>query len=272
MQGPQGDPGPEGAAGPQGVQGPQGTAGDPGLSAYDVWLLDGNVGSVDDYLASLVGAQGPQGNQGIQGVAGPAGPAGPAGADGAVGAQGPVGATGATGAAGADGMALSAQPVGFWIKPIGLSGSAAVVNGRLYSVPIWLPGGRSYSNFGVYVTVVVAGSAVRLGVRANSADDKPGALLLDSGTNTTDALNGRFVAIAPVWTPARGLYWLDALFTGGAPTVQTFAPVGLSAQNSMNALSAGYFSDVGQLAALPANPAWSTVGTSAPALGLFRSA
>lgn len=50
-----------------------------GMSAYDLWLEQGNTGTLTDFLASLVGPQGeqgltgpvgPQGEQGIQGVAG----------------------------------------------------------------------------------------------------------------------------------------------------------------------------------------------------------
>ena len=42
----------------------------PGLSAYDLWLADGNTGTIDDYLTSIIGADGDQGIQGVQGVAG----------------------------------------------------------------------------------------------------------------------------------------------------------------------------------------------------------
>lgn len=45
----------------------------PGDSAYQVWLSQGNTGSVQDYLESLQGPQGPQGAQGPQGLQGPAG-------------------------------------------------------------------------------------------------------------------------------------------------------------------------------------------------------
>lgn len=49
-----------------------GTPGPAGASAYDIWLAQGNVGTVDDYLASLVGPEG------LAGPEGPGGPAGPA--------------------------------------------------------------------------------------------------------------------------------------------------------------------------------------------------
>lgn len=72
-----------------GEPGPQG---DPGLSAYQIALLNGFVGTESAWLLSLVGATGPkgdtgatgpQGPQGIQGVQGPQGEQGPAGLDGA---------------------------------------------------------------------------------------------------------------------------------------------------------------------------------------------
>jgi len=66
-----------------------------GLSAYELWLEAGNVGSLADFLNSLVG------EAGADGIQGPEGPEGPAGADGADGADG---ANGADGADGEDGL------------------------------------------------------------------------------------------------------------------------------------------------------------------------
>jgi hypothetical protein len=63
--GPTGIQGPTGNVGPQGLQGPVGPAGpqgNQGLSAYQIWLSLGNVGSEQDFLNSLVGPLGPQGN------------------------------------------------------------------------------------------------------------------------------------------------------------------------------------------------------------------
>jgi hypothetical protein len=39
--------------GPVGPKGEQGIQGNQGLSAYDVWLADGNVGTIGDFLSSL---------------------------------------------------------------------------------------------------------------------------------------------------------------------------------------------------------------------------
>lgn len=57
--------------GPQGVDGPQGIKGVDGRSAYQVWLDNGNTGSVNDYLASLTGPKGSKGEKGDQGDIGP---------------------------------------------------------------------------------------------------------------------------------------------------------------------------------------------------------
>lgn len=53
-QGPQGAPGTDGVDGTPG--GPEGPAGANGLSAYDLWIASGNSGTINDYLASLQGA------------------------------------------------------------------------------------------------------------------------------------------------------------------------------------------------------------------------
>jgi hypothetical protein len=51
IQGATGLQGPAGAQGPSGVSGSQGVQGDPGLSAYQIWLNNGNTGSEAVFLA-----------------------------------------------------------------------------------------------------------------------------------------------------------------------------------------------------------------------------
>jgi hypothetical protein len=67
IAGPQGEPGIQGATGatgPAGAQGPQGDEGDPGadgangLSAYEVAVLNGFVGTQEEWLLSLAGEDG----------------------------------------------------------------------------------------------------------------------------------------------------------------------------------------------------------------------
>jgi len=95
-----------------------GLDGSDGLSAYEIWLNDGNSGSESDFLASLVG---PAGADGVDGATGPQGPQGPAGADGADGATGPQGPQGPAGADGADG-ATGPQGLTGPMGPIGPAG------------------------------------------------------------------------------------------------------------------------------------------------------
>ncbi len=106
-QGPQGVQGEQGPQGPQGESGPQGPAGangQDGLSAYEVWLAEGNTGTESDFLTGITGPQGPQGIQGEQGVQGVTGPQGPVGLTGPVGPQGEPGLQGPAGANGQDGL------------------------------------------------------------------------------------------------------------------------------------------------------------------------
>lgn len=124
IQGDTGPQGPQGDIGPQGPQGNTGPDGPDGLSAYEVAVANGFIGTEAEWLASLVGPEGPQGPQGIQGLTGDTGPQGIQGLQGDQGIQGiqgdtgpqgatgPTGATGATGAAGADGQDGLAMPGG----------------------------------------------------------------------------------------------------------------------------------------------------------------
>lgn len=123
-----GDTGPQGIQGIQGLKGDKGDTGEPGLnggadgiSAYQVAVDNGFVGTITDWLASLHGSTGPQGPQGSIGLTGPQGEQGPQGVEGdsayqvatATGFVGTqiqwlaslVGATGATGSQGIQGPA-----------------------------------------------------------------------------------------------------------------------------------------------------------------------
>lgn len=83
--GPQGEPGPQGEKGDQGDPGADGIDGQDGLSAYEVAEAQGFSGTIDEWLASLVG---PQGEQGLPGEEGPPGPQGEQGEPGLPGADG----------------------------------------------------------------------------------------------------------------------------------------------------------------------------------------
>ncbi|MEN9302842.1 MAG: hypothetical protein RL264_1271 [Bacteroidota bacterium] len=73
LQGPQGAMGPQGPAGQNGTNGVNGTNGingQNGLSAYEIWLAQGNTGTESDFLTAITGAQGPQGIAGQNGLDG----------------------------------------------------------------------------------------------------------------------------------------------------------------------------------------------------------
>jgi hypothetical protein len=68
VNGTQGPPGAQGPQGIQGIQGPagsNGTIGVDGKSAYEIWLEEGNSGTEQDFLDSLVGEDGAQGPPGV---------------------------------------------------------------------------------------------------------------------------------------------------------------------------------------------------------------
>ena len=104
-----GAPGEDGAPGRDGLPGADGRDGTDGLSAYELAVAAGFVGTEAEWLASLVGpagADGADGRDGVDGAPGPAGergPEGPQGPAGDPGPQGDVGPRGEPGPAGAPG-------------------------------------------------------------------------------------------------------------------------------------------------------------------------
>lgn len=91
LRGPQGDqglpgePGADGAPGQNGTPGTDGQPGADGASAYALAVAAGYVGTLEEWLASLVG---PQGNPGADGTNGADGADGAPGTDGAPGSPG----------------------------------------------------------------------------------------------------------------------------------------------------------------------------------------
>jgi len=118
-----GSPGSSGTDGTDGRDGESGLAGAAGISAYQLWLEQGNVGTESEFLTFLLGQQGPAGSDGATGessfelwkqqagneekteqefldsLIGPQGPAGVC----TVGETGPAGPPGATGGFGPSG-------------------------------------------------------------------------------------------------------------------------------------------------------------------------
>jgi len=150
VAGPQGDTGPIGETGPQGdtgtigetgPQGLQGLGGANGLSAYELWLADGNTGDIADWISFLKGETGPQGLQGPGGanglsayelwlgagntgdigawlidLRGDTGPQGPGGNNGTPGTNGTNGADGQGGVTNA-GTGISVTGAGTSVSP-----------------------------------------------------------------------------------------------------------------------------------------------------------
>lgn len=107
-----GPSGKDGQNGQDGKTGPQGENGKDGKSTYDLWVAQGNTGTVSEFLASLRGKDGTNGKDGLQG------PQGTTGATGATGERGPQGIKGDKGDPGADGPQGLTGPQG----PIGKQG------------------------------------------------------------------------------------------------------------------------------------------------------
>ena len=83
--------------GEKGDKGDTGAAGADGKSAYELAVENGYIGTLDEWLASLVGATGATGEKGDKGDTGTAGEKGDKGDTGATGAKGDKGDTGAAG-------------------------------------------------------------------------------------------------------------------------------------------------------------------------------
>lgn len=170
-EGPQGPQGPQGIQGIQGDPGEKGDKGDPGISAYQVAVNNGFVGTESQWLESLIGPQGPQGEQGPQGADGEDGLSayelavqdGFTGSlsewlDSLVGPEGPQGVQGVPGEDGADGAP------GPGVLTYSISGDVETGTGtfRLYN-----DSGRSWRILGVRATAGTAPAGQALIVDVN---------------------------------------------------------------------------------------------------------
>jgi hypothetical protein len=177
IQGPAGLQGPAGAAGATGPVGPTGQSayelwlaqGNTGTvqdflstSAYQIWLAQGNTGTTQDFLNTLVGPSGASGQAGPQGVAGIQGPIGPTGPQ---GVQGPIGPPGAAGAQGIQG------PIG----PAGSQGSQGIQGAQG-------PAGANGLNALIKTTTEIAGvNCANGGTKIETGLDANGNGVLDVG-------------------------------------------------------------------------------------------
>lgn len=103
-QGQKGDTGEKGQDGLNGKDGTNGIDGKNGLSAYEIWLNQGNLGTEIDFLNSLKGEKGEQGEQGLQGIQGIQGIQGEKGEKGETGERGANGSNGIDGKDGTNGI------------------------------------------------------------------------------------------------------------------------------------------------------------------------
>jgi hypothetical protein len=142
LVGPSGSSSGNGVPGPTGSPGAKGDKGDTGATAYELAKLNGYTGTVQEWLASLVGPSGSSSGNGVPGPTGSPGPKGDKGDTGSTGLQGPIGLTGPpgpkgdTGAAGKDGIdsltiSLSTKSSDFSSSQECLSGD--VVKGLKYA-------------------------------------------------------------------------------------------------------------------------------------------
>jgi hypothetical protein len=131
--GPSGGSNGNGVPGPTGSPGAKGDKGDTGASAYELAKLNGFTGTVQEWLATLVGPSGSSSGNGVPGPTGSPGPKGDKGDTGSTGLQGPIGLTGPqgpkgdTGAAGKDG--ISSLPIVLSTKSSDFSSSQECSSG-----------------------------------------------------------------------------------------------------------------------------------------------
>lgn len=83
-----------GEQGPKGDKGDTGEVGNDGLSAYEIAVKNGYIGTETEWLSSLKGDKGDTGEQGLQGIQGEKGDVGEQGPQGIQGEQGPQGEKG----------------------------------------------------------------------------------------------------------------------------------------------------------------------------------
>lgn len=193
---------PPGVTGPTGSTGEKGDTGDTGPSgdsAYQIWLDQGNTGSEQDFLDSLVGPTGPTGSTGEKGDTGNTGPAGTytagtgiditddtisadfdyvqkkltAGAGIRLDSDGNISSTGGGGGGGADWDAESGEPGYIENKPQPktlTAGQNVTITETNSTITISASGGTPDLNYDAESTNAQSGVAVAEAVAAGVAD------------------------------------------------------------------------------------------------------
>ncbi len=201
------------------VKGAQGLA---GLSAYDLWIIEGNTGTKTDFLKSLIGARGPRGFTGSNGVTNE------------IGLDVKDGDSGAPGAPGASAYQLwldagnAGEPEDFLVSLIGTAGANGVdgvsgvdgINGidGLSAYELWLSNGNTGDTEAFLSSLVGAPGAP-------GHDGQDGA----DGADGADGVNG--ASAYEIWLNAGNTgteqEFIDSL--QGAPGTCTVGEQGLSA-------------------------------------------
>ena len=96
---------------------------------------------------------------------------------------------------------------GNYYYPIGSQTTAPIPADLLYAWPIWFSSTETWTRIGIYVDTGVAATNARIGVYANGADNRPGALVLDAGTVSTATTGEKEITISQSLT-ANTVYWL----------------------------------------------------------------
>ncbi len=147
---------------------------------------------------------------------------------------------------------------------------------RLHTCPWPVDRPCFIDRIGLYVTVAVAASTVRLGIYADDGTGIPSALLLDAGT--VDSSTTGFKELTVLSPLASGVYWVAAAQQGGASPISwivasgdaQFAPMGLKVNSSTGAVIAQYvhngYYQAGVTGSLPNPmvPAFNDLTTRAP--------
>lgn len=227
IKGDKGDTGEKGATGntgPKGDTGAQGIKGFDGLSAYEIAIKNGYVGTESEWIESVKGVKGDKGDKGDQGEVGPIGPqgltglTGPVGPRGATGPVGPIGPEGPqgiqgvkgekgdTGSIGLTGPQGSPGPKGdMGIQgpmgergPIGLTGKPGAIGPKgLSAYEVWLTMGHTgtendfYNWIGTLVQLPAGlfNRPIHLGTTNLNIHTSPNIYYQDANANTSSALN-----------------------------------------------------------------------------------
>lgn len=178
-----------------------GGPGAPGLSAYQLAVQQGFVGSLNDWLVSLQG-----------------GPPGPPGAPGAPGVPGPSVAPG-TISGGSQNLGLPGVIIAATFN------ARAIDNSRMWYVPFVTNGSMTVDRMVCEVTTGVASSNLRMGVYAADAAWQPtGAALIDTGDISAASAAVKTATVSATLPPGRYLACIFADLAGVIVRAATVIP------------------------------------------------